>query len=120
MSSVGYVEGAGDDVPKALQALGLNVERIDPTTAQGPDLERFDAIVTGIRAFNAVPAMARLNPILLAYVENGGTLVVQYNTASRDMALDPRTIGPLSLRVDARARDRGGGSGHLPRAPSIR
>ncbi len=99
VSRVGYVEGAGDDLPGAMQRLGLNVERIDPGAAQLADLEGFDSIVVGIRAYNTVPAMARLQPLLLDFVEGGGTLLVQYNTASRDMVLDPRTIGPYPFSL---------------------
>lgn len=96
---IGYLEGAGDSLPRALQSLGLSVERIDPIAAQLPDLEGYDSIVVGIRAYNVVPAMARLQPLLLDYVNGGGTLLVQYNTASRDMVLDPRTIGPYPFSL---------------------
>lgn len=99
VSRIGYVDGAGDDLPGAMQRLGLSVERIDPGAAQLADLEAFDSIVVGIRAYNTVPAMARLQPLLLDYVEAGGTLLVQYNTASRDMVLDPRTIGPYPFSL---------------------
>jgi hypothetical protein len=97
--TVGYVDGAGDDVAKALRRLGITVERIDPASATPSDLDRCDAIVTGIRAYNAVPAMARLHPLLLTYVEGGGTLLVQYNTASRDMIVDARRIGPYPFTL---------------------
>lgn len=95
--TVGFVEGAGDEMPRALARLGLAVERLDPATARAEDLERCDAIVTGIRAYDTVPALARFQPELLAYVERGGTLLVQYNTVSasgNDPVLDPRRIGP--------------------------
>jgi hypothetical protein len=91
---VGYIEGAGDEVPAALERLGVVVERIDPATAHASDLARCDAIVTGIRAYNTVPALARFQEALLRYVEDGGTLVVQYNTSGSDLVLPGNRIGP--------------------------
>jgi LmbE family N-acetylglucosaminyl deacetylase len=99
IKNVGYIEGAGDDVPKALERLGLVVERIDPITAHPSDLEHFDSIVVGIRAYNTVRAMARFNSMLLAYVEHGGTLLVQYNTSGSDLVLDPKKIGPYPFAL---------------------
>ncbi|MEO6711335.1 MAG: PIG-L family deacetylase [Planctomycetota bacterium] len=101
--TVGYIDGAGDDVPKALQRLGLAALRIDPASAHPSDLEKCDAIVTGIRAYNTVPALARFQPTLLAYVENGGTLLVQYNTSGGDLVLDAKKIGPYPFTL---TRDR--------------
>ncbi|HEV8112369.1 MAG TPA: PIG-L family deacetylase [Planctomycetota bacterium] len=101
--TVGYIDGAGDDVSKALQRLGVTVQRIDPATAHAADLEKCDAIVTGIRAYNTVQALARFQPVLLAYVENGGTLLVQYNTNGNDLVLDARALGPYPFML---TRDR--------------
>lgn len=92
--TVGYVEGAGDEIPEALGRLGVAVERIDPATARAADLARCDAIVTGIRAYNTVQELARFQATLLEYVETGGTLVVQYNTNGNDLVLDAKRIGP--------------------------
>ncbi|MFT6110126.1 MAG: hypothetical protein ACJA2W_003051 [Planctomycetota bacterium] len=99
VQSVGYIDGAGDGVAGALRRLGLTVEMVDPATAEPADLARFDSIVVGIRAYNAVPAMARIQPMLMDYVAAGGTMVVQYNTASRDMVIDPRSIGPVPFSL---------------------
>ncbi|MFN0241796.1 MAG: PIG-L family deacetylase [Planctomycetota bacterium] len=92
--TVGYVDGAGDDVPSALRRLGVAVERIDPSSATDAELDACDAIVTGIRAYNTVPALAHFHARLLAYVERGGTLLVQYNTNGNDLVLKARDIGP--------------------------
>jgi hypothetical protein len=100
---VGYVEGAGDDVPAALRRLGIAVERIDPGNASPSDLDRCDAIVTGVRAYNTVPALARFQPRLLAYAERGGTLVVQYDTNGSDLVLEAKRIGPFPFAL---TRDR--------------
>jgi hypothetical protein len=99
VKTVGYIEGAGDDVPKALQRLGIAVERIDPAVAQAPDLDKCDAIVTGIRASNTVKALAQFNRMLLSYVEHGGTLLVQYNTNGNDLVMDAREIGPYPFAL---------------------
>ncbi len=100
---VGYIMGAGDDVPKALEQLGLVVEMLDPKTATAQDLQRCDAIVTGIRAYNTDEAMKRVNPLLMEYVKQGGTLVVQYTTLSKDMVLPDSLIGPWPFKI---TRDR--------------
>jgi hypothetical protein len=92
--AVGFIDGAGDDVPNALRRLGVAVEYIDPASARLEDLAKCDAIVTGIRAYNTVPALARFQPLLLAYVEKGGTLLVQYNTAGGDLVMSAKQIGP--------------------------
>jgi len=92
--TVGYIEGAGDDVAQAIERLGVAIERLDPATATPADLERCDAIVVGIRAYNTVRALADLQPRLLAYVERGGTLLVQYNTNGDDLVLPAKRLGP--------------------------
>jgi len=92
--TVGYIDGAGDDVPTALRRLGIAVERVDPALASPAALDSYEAIVTGIRAYNTVPALARFQPPLLAYVERGGTLLVQYNTSGADLVIDAKRIGP--------------------------
>ncbi|MCY2959833.1 MAG: PIG-L family deacetylase [Planctomycetota bacterium] len=99
VKTVGFIEGAGDEIPQALERLGVVVERIDPATAHASDLAKCDAIVTGIRAYNTVPALARFQPKLLEYVAAGGTLVVQYNTNGTDLVLDAKKIGPYPFAL---------------------
>jgi LmbE family N-acetylglucosaminyl deacetylase len=101
--TVGYIKGAGDDVPQGLEQLGVEVEFVDPTTATLEGLQRYDAIVTGVRAYNTAKALKDLNPVLMKYVEEGGTLVVQYNTKSSDMVLPDTLFGPYPFTV---SRDR--------------
>jgi hypothetical protein len=103
---VGYVKGAGDDIPQALEEMGVHVDVIDPSTATLESLAAFDAIVTGIRAYNTNKELRHLNPLLMKYVENGGTLVVQYNTSPRfsvsgvsDFVIDPATVGPKPFTI---------------------
>jgi len=97
--TVGFIDGAGDDVPNALHRLGVAVERIDPSNTSAAELSKFDAIVTGIRAYNTLPALAHFNAVLLDYVEQGGTLLVQYNTAGGDLVLDAKKLGPYPFAL---------------------
>ncbi len=76
---VGYIEGAGDDGAAALRQIGASVELLDSASLASGDLSRYDAIVTGIRAYEVRSDLVRHNNRLLAYARNGGTVVVQYN-----------------------------------------
>ncbi len=78
--NIGYVMGAGDDVPQALEQLGASVRLLSAEDLAGADLGRFDAIVTGVRALNVRDDLLAARQRLLDYVAGGGTLVVQYNT----------------------------------------
>ncbi len=77
--SVGYVMGAGDDVPEAIRQLGLDVTMLDAEALAEGDLSRFDIILTGVRAYLNRQDLRAYNARLLEYVEGGGTVVVQYN-----------------------------------------
>ncbi len=106
--TVGYIKGAGDEVPEALEQLGVHVEMIDASAGSASQitlesLSKYDAIVTGIRAYNTTQALKTLNPLLMKYVENGGTLVCQYNTKSSDMVLPDSLFGPYPFKL---TRDR--------------
>jgi len=77
--NVGYVMGAGDDVPQAIRQLGCEVTLLTEADLAHGDLARFDAIVTGVRAFNTRPDLRANVQRLFDYANNGGTLIVQYN-----------------------------------------
>jgi hypothetical protein len=77
--TVGYVMGAGDDVPQAIRQLGQEVTLLTEADLAHGDLGRFDAIVTGVRAFNTRPDLRANIQRLFDYANNGGTLIVQYN-----------------------------------------
>lgn len=102
-NTVGYIKGAGDDVPQAIEQLGATVDMIEPSTATLESISKYDAIVVGIRAYNNNPGMKRFNPVLMRYVENGGTAVVQYTTRTSDMVLPDSLIGPYPFKL---TRDR--------------
>ncbi len=76
---IGYVMGAGDEVPPALEQLGCEVTLLDQNALEKGDLSRFDAIVTGVRAFNVREDLRRAAGRLWEYARQGGTVVVQYN-----------------------------------------
>ncbi len=80
---IGYIVGAGDAVPKSLEQIGYDVQVIAPEDIVAGSLDGFDAIVTGIRAYNVVPELRFKQRFLLEYVNKGGNLIVQYNTAGR-------------------------------------
>lgn len=94
---VGYVMGAGDEIPEALRQVGYDVTLLSDEDLDAADFSKFDAVVTGVRAYNTRAALRRQQPRLLEYVERGGTLVVQYNTSER--ALEGFALGPYPLRL---------------------
>ena len=77
--SVGYVMGAGDEEPDAIRQMGIPVTLLTAGDLATGDLSRFDAIVTGVRAWNVRPDLGANAQRLFDYVENGGALIVQYN-----------------------------------------
>ncbi|MGE5646260.1 MAG: PIG-L family deacetylase [Acidobacteriota bacterium] len=97
---IGYVMGAGDRIPEALGQLGCEVTLLGPRDLAAGDLRRFDAIVTGVRAFNVRPDLKANRNRLLDYVSNGGTLVVQYNVLDYGAsAAALAAIGPYPIRI---------------------
>jgi LmbE family N-acetylglucosaminyl deacetylase len=99
---VGYVPGAGDGVPEALDQLGLAWERLDAAGLASGDLDRFDVVVTGTRAYEVNDDLVAHNQRLLDWVRRGGTLIVQYNkypALSRDYSPWPVTIDRPHGRV---------------------
>ena len=78
VTRVGYVRGASDRVPEALQAVGVPVELLGPDTLARGDLSRYDAIVIGSRAYEVDAALVASNGRLLDYARTGGLVIVQY------------------------------------------
>ena len=81
---VGYVMGAGDDIPTVLSQLGMNVALIPAEKLGNEDLSRYGTIVLGIRAYDTHKEVAANNKRLLDFVSAGGTLIAQYNTGVGD------------------------------------
>lgn len=94
---LGYIMGSGDVIPESLEQIGYQVNIIDPETITADNLKAFDAVIIGIRAYNTLPRMRVIHPILMDYVYNGGTVITQYNTSIRDVPLGPY---PLQISRD--------------------
>ncbi|MFT3827561.1 MAG: PIG-L family deacetylase [Chitinophagaceae bacterium] len=77
---IGYIKGAGDNVPEGLMAMGYEVVMLDPAEIVTAKLATFDAIITGVRAYNIHSFLSEKYEVLMNYVKNGGNLIVQYNT----------------------------------------
>jgi hypothetical protein len=93
---VGYITAEGEPIPEALERLGIKIEKLDAAALAFSDLSAFDAIVVGVRAYELRPELPGANQRLLAYVSNGGTLVVQYN---RDFVWDKLQPAPYPAKV---------------------
>jgi LmbE family N-acetylglucosaminyl deacetylase len=83
---VGYIMGAGDDIPTILKQVGMNVIMVPAEHLGTEDLSKFETIVLGIRAYDTQKDVVANNKKLLDFVEAGGTLVVQYNTTAGDFS----------------------------------
>jgi LmbE family N-acetylglucosaminyl deacetylase len=81
---IGYIMGAGDDIPDVLREIGLDVTLLTPQDVASGDLQGFGTIVLGIRAYDTREDVKKNNQRLLDYANNGGTLLVQYNTQPAD------------------------------------
>ena len=79
---VGYLMGTGDEIPSVLQSVGLNTSIITPQELASGDLSRYGTIIVGIRAYDTRTDVREHNRRLLDYVNNGGTLIVQYNQST--------------------------------------
>lgn len=97
---IGYIMGAGDEIPEALEQIGYQVTPLLSSDLRPAYLENMDAIIIGIRAYNTEEWLRYKNNILLQYVENGGTLIVQYNTSH---SLVTKNFAPYPLEL---SRDR--------------
>jgi len=94
---IGYIMGAGDDIPEVLREIGLDVTLLAPEDVGSGNLQRFGTIVLGIRAYDTREDVKKNNQRLLDYVKNGGTLLVQYNTGPGDFNPGHYTPYPTNL-----------------------
>jgi hypothetical protein len=97
-SKVGYIEGAGDKVPVALEQMGYEVTVLKEKDLVMPYLAQFDAILTGVRAYNINEFMADKYDALMQYVSGGGNLIVQYNTNNFISSVKSR-MGPYPFLI---------------------
>ena len=91
---IGFLPGTGDDVPQALENLGLGVRTLAASDIMSGNLSAYDAIILGTRAYAVRPELKSVNNRLLDYVNNGGVLIVQYNLQDFDHNYGPY---PFSL-----------------------
>tara|TARA_B100000795_G_scaffold263296_1_gene242252 strand:+ start:28484 stop:30970 length:2487 start_codon:yes stop_codon:yes gene_type:complete len=96
---IGYIQGAGDAIPESLEQIGYKVNMLDVAEISAENLKQYDAVVVGIRAYNTIPALAFAQKELNKYVEQGGTMVVQYNTSHRLVTKELAPF-PISLSRD--------------------
>lgn len=96
VNRIGYIEGPGDEVAKYLRAVGYEVDIISTENLISGDFSGYDAVVTGIRAYNTREDLAFAEKALNDYVKNGGTWLVQYNT-TRGLKQDQ--IGPYPFQL---------------------
>jgi hypothetical protein len=92
-SKIGYLPGAGDSVDDCLRQMGCTVTQLKPDDLTPERLKDFDAVVTGVRLFDTHRDLASKLSGLFAYVENGGTVVMQYNR------VDGLQSTPLTLKI---------------------
>lgn len=89
--NIGYIPGPGDEVANYLKQLGYNITILTDELLTKENLSKYDAIVTGVRAYNTNNRLQVNYNKLMEYVEKGGNLVVQYNTNNR--------IGPMLAKI---------------------
>jgi hypothetical protein len=89
--NIGYIPGAGDEIPACLKQIGYQVTELSDQMIEKENLNAYDAIVTGVRAYNTNERLQIYHSKLMEYIKNGGNLVVQYNTNNR--------IGPVKAVI---------------------
>lgn len=97
-SQIGYLMGAGDEVPAGLRQIGFSVKELKDGDIVLDNLKQFDAVVVGVRAYNTVDRIKFHQPVLLEYVKQGGNLIIQYNT-NGGMQLPASELAPFPLKI---------------------
>lgn len=93
---IGYIMGAGDEIPAALRQLGYSVALLMDDDLKNGGLNKYDVIIAGVRAYNTRPVLKANQRKLMEFVEKGGTYVVQYMTARRT---ETENLGPYPFNV---------------------
>jgi len=99
---IGYIAGAGDETPAALRNLGYEVWEMKDEEVTAANLKKVDAVVLGVRVLNTNDRIRYFMPDLLKYVEQGGTMISQYNT-NFSMEIDKDKFSPYPITI---SRDR--------------
>jgi LmbE family N-acetylglucosaminyl deacetylase len=90
-TKAGYIAGAGDKVPQALEQMGYAVTMLTEKDITAANIKQFDVIITGVRAHNIHAWLSNVHPTLMQYVKEGGVLLTQYNTNN--------SIGPVKANI---------------------
>jgi LmbE family N-acetylglucosaminyl deacetylase len=93
---IGYIPGAGDDVPDSLRQIGYSVKILSEPEITAKNLAQFSAVVLGIRAYNTQDRISSWLPELFDYVKQGGVVIAQYNTLAE---LRTERFGPFPLEI---------------------
>ncbi len=99
---IGYIKGAGDDIPSSLRNMGYEVWEMKEEEVTAANLKKVDAVVLGIRALNTNERIRHYMPALLNFTKEGGTMVVQYNT-NFDLEIEADKFSPFPITM---SRDR--------------
>jgi len=97
--SIAYLMGATDEIPKGLQQIGYNVQLLSVDEITDENLAKFETVILGIRAYNTLPKLKLKSRILNQYVENGGTVIMQYITSGFRSNLDISEFTPFPLEI---------------------
>lgn len=98
LKKIGFIPGAGDGTVKALEQLGYSVTELTHQKLTDENLSQYDAIITGVRAFNTDDKLANFHSKLMDYVNNGGNMIVQYNTSNFISKISSE-IGPYPFTI---------------------
>lgn len=93
---IGYISGSGDKVPEVLSQLGYDVQLLSENDLLSSNLQQYKAIICGVRTFNTEKYLKYLNEKLFDYVNNGGRLIMQYNTSNN---LITNKLGPYPFNI---------------------
>lgn len=100
---IGYIIGAGDKVPDALKDMGYDITTLSEKDITDENLKQYDAIITGIRAYNLYEYLSDKNDVLMRYVKNGGNMIVQY-MKSNQVGDKNITVGPYPFKISSGSR----------------
>ena len=100
--TVGYIMGAGDQVPESLEQIGVKVWMMSEADITKENLSQLDAVIFGVRAANTLNWLPAKKPVLLDYMNNGGTIIMQYNTNRR---INWQDFAPYELKFTGHSAD---------------
>ncbi|MGA8072311.1 MAG: PIG-L family deacetylase [Candidatus Acidiferrales bacterium] len=98
--NIGYIVGAGDEIPQSLVNLGIAVHFLSAEDLAAGNLSKFDAIILGVRTYAVREDLKNYNARILDYVKNGGVVIVQYNTQEYD-----HNYGPFPYKMGQMAEE---------------